>query len=495
VYVSPVRSFIAFALVLAACGGGDRSAVPATRTASSTSSQRGPDALLLRVPRGGGVARVTAYPNIDSVAWTATDAAPALDRVLAFDPDAGLIATIDSRGLPAWIDLRVGSVALPHQRGALHGITSIDGSTIFAVGDDGAVLRFTPAGTWLFKPPAPARSIFPLTGGNLLIVGGTHASERLWRIRPPATKILDSLTLPETTPGMGAVAPFADRVYLATSSRTLLGIHARRLASTKSIEFEHTISDIVATPSGDRFYVITDSSNRVNIVDQYQDRVSGTIELAARPRDLRVDPFGRFLLVRAASGDDVWVVSVGTDKVVGTIHSAWRGDVPFVAPDGAIAVSDGRDVTFLDRSNFQPIQRAVGGASEFWYPFLWNGLRARAAALDKPVEFPTDSPATLPPPRPVVRDTVVAPAPVTPRIVDSTKIGFTVSFAAVLNENVAREQAAKIIVEGHQARIVTGTTSGMTVYRVVLGPYPTREEADRVGRASGLSYVVIVGSP
>jgi cell division protein FtsN len=60
---------------------------------------------------------------------------------------------------------------------------------------------------------------------------------------------------------------------------------------------------------------------------------------------------------------------------------------------------------------------------------------------------------------------------------------------------VARDQAAKIVVEGHQARVVTGTTSGVTVYRVVLGPYATRDEAERIGRASGLSYYVMVGSP
>jgi cell division protein FtsN len=33
------------------------------------------------------------------------------------------------------------------------------------------------------------------------------------------------------------------------------------------------------------------------------------------------------------------------------------------------------------------------------------------------------------------------------------------------------------------------------VYRVVLGPYATRDEAERVGRASGLSYYVMVASP
>lgn len=448
---------------------------------------------MLRVPRTGGVGRVTAYPNTDSTVWTATDAAPPLDRVLAFDADAGLIATVDSRGLPAWIDLRVGTVTLPHLRGGLHGITSIDGSTIFAVGDDGAVLRFTTAGAWLFKPPIPARAVFPLSGGTLLILGGARDAARMWRMHPPATKLLDSLTLPQTATGPGAGAPFADRVYVATSDRTLLGVRARRLSATRPIEFDHKVTAIAATPSGDRFYVITDSSNRVSVVDQYQDRESGTIELAGRPRDLRVDPFGRFLLVRAATGDEVWVVSVGTDQVVGTVHSLWRGDVPFVAPDGAIAVSDGRDVAFLDPTTFHETRRSRGGASEFWYPFLWNGLRARAATLDRPVEFPTDSPATALPPPPPARDTVVA-APPPPRV-DSAKVGFLVSFAAVLNETVARDQAAKIIVEGHQARVVTTMTSGVTVYRVVLGPFATRDEADRVGRASGLSYYVMTGTP
>jgi cell division protein FtsN len=37
--------------------------------------------------------------------------------------------------------------------------------------------------------------------------------------------------------------------------------------------------------------------------------------------------------------------------------------------------------------------------------------------------------------------------------------------------------------------------NGMAIYRVVLGPFPSREEADRVGRASGVNYVVSAGTP
>src|SRR5207248_2604852 len=119
----------------------DRSDVPARRTASP-SPTRGPDALLLRVPRNGGRARVTAYPNVDSTVWMSTEPVPALDHVLAFDADAGLVAAVDSRGLPLWIDLNLGTFTSTG-RGKLRGPTTVDGSTIYGAGADGAVARFT----------------------------------------------------------------------------------------------------------------------------------------------------------------------------------------------------------------------------------------------------------------------------------------------------------------------------------------------------------------
>ena len=69
------------------------------------------------------------------------------------------------------------------------------------------------------------------------------------------------------------------------------------------------------------------------------------------------------------------------------------------------------------------------------------------------------------------------------------------SFAVLLNEPKARELAAKINVDGKPARVVTGVNEGTAVYRVVLGPYMTREEAERVGRASGQTYYVYAGTP
>jgi cell division protein FtsN len=72
-----------------------------------------------------------------------------------------------------------------------------------------------------------------------------------------------------------------------------------------------------------------------------------------------------------------------------------------------------------------------------------------------------------------------------------------VSFAAYLSEASARTRAASISVDGQKARVVAGQTPGTTttVYRVVLGPYPTRAEAERVGRESRESFWVYEGNP
>jgi len=416
--------------------------------------------------------------------------------VLAFDEEEGLLAAVDSRGLPLWIDLRTATVTRTG-RGKLHDLISIDGSTIYGVNADGAVERFTPPGNWTFKPPQPASAVFPQTNGAILILTGRGPSARLHRMHPPENTLLDTLALPNVTNGTGA--PLGDRVYFVSDRRSLTAVRARTLVKGDPITLDHGIAGMATTPSGDRFYVITDSSTDLTVLDPIQDRVSTTVRLPGWARDLRVDPFGRFVLVRAASGDSAWIVSIGTDKVVGTLHSAWRSDLPFVAPDGSIAVTEGADVAFIDPATLLAIRRAVDGAADFWYPFTWSGLRTRAQPVDTTSLAPTDvdtAPVTPAPPLRLPRTDTTPPRPLTPTTsADSSKIGFTVSFAVLLNDAKARELAAKIVVDGKPARVVTGVNDGTAVYRVVLGPYSSRDEAERVGRASGQTYYVYAGTP
>ena len=56
-------------------------------------------------------------------------------------------------------------------------------------------------------------------------------------------------------------------------------------------------------------------------------------------------------------------------------------------------------------------------------------------------------------------------------------------------------QAAAIRVDGKQARVMSTDNEGTPIYRVVLGPFATRAEAERIGRGAGRDYWIFEGLP
>jgi cell division septation protein DedD len=72
---------------------------------------------------------------------------------------------------------------------------------------------------------------------------------------------------------------------------------------------------------------------------------------------------------------------------------------------------------------------------------------------------------------------------------------WSVQVAAVLSEERAREIVRTIRVDGVTPRVVASAVDGARVFRVVMGPFSSRAEADRVGRQSGRDYWVFEGVP
>ena len=505
-----MRTFpAARALVLLACADSDRGD-PATRDSAARRTPAGPDPVVLRVPRGGGPATAYVYPQLDSAVWQSSANVPALDRVLAFDGDGGSIAFVDRMGLPGRLDLRLGSVARV-TRDRLSALASADGDAIYGVTPQGVVVRMTTAGeTWRLTPPAAARDVLPQPDGWLLVVADRGDETVMWRLRPPEKRLLDTLSLPRVSRLVRTRV--GDRVYLASEER-LLGVRTQGLEAVPGASFDAPVRALATTPSGDRIFVATDSSAEVAVFDRYQEDVASTIELPGPVRDLRVDPLGRLLLARPLAGDSAWVVSLSTGEVIGGVATTWRTDLPYVAPDGAVATARGEDVVFVDRERLAPVRTVRGGANDFWYTFAWTGFRPRAGGIDDPVEFrrPAPDPAPLVdtapvpadsgvPPRdsvavPVPRPSPDRPAPTPPRAEPPAPTGFLVSFAALLNADRARELAGQIEVDGQRARVVTGEQNGVPIYRVVIGPIASRAEADRLGRLSGRTFFIIEGAP
>jgi hypothetical protein len=289
-----------------------------------------------------------------------------------------------------------------------------------------------------------------------------------------------------------------DRLYLSTGT-DLIGVRTRTMERTATLTLDAPVEQLSATPSGDRVFVVMKDGNAVVVVDRYQEKVSGTIELGRKAGELRMDPLGRYLLVQVKSADSALVIALGTTRLVGALATAWRTDLPFVAPDGSIALAQGKDVILADGATLRPTTRVHDGAGDFWYAFRWTGFRPRDATLDQPVYFPVTVDTSATGDSTAATDSTAVPAtPRTPTSTDSAPrraTGWTVSFAALLTADKARDLAARIRVGNEAARVVTSVRDGQPIYRVVLGPYATRDEADRVGRESRQSYWVYEGGP
>jgi hypothetical protein len=495
-----VRAERIFPLIVAAvlaCEREDRSAdVAAGHTAS------GPDPIALRVPRLGGPVRAYLYPDLDSTVWRSAQPMPPIDRLLAFDQENGVIAFADEAGSAGWLDLRLGTVQRS-ERKRLGNVLSADGWSIFGIASDSSFVRTTPSGDWTFVSERRVRRLFPLPDGSLVLLGGSDVASSLFRLRPPEETITDSVTIPAADRAASTLV--GDRLYIS-AGRTLFGVAPNEIASRTEYRASDEILAIAPTPSGDRVFIAQKGSERLEVVNRYSGDLHGSVRLPGFATELRMDPVGRFLLARPAAGDSVWIVDLGIDRLVGTLASGWRNDLPSVAVDGRIAVLRGPDVFFIDpaKGPQDSDPRVKAGASDYWFFTRWNGFRPRARGIDVPVSFRIANDPGLPTPvtaPPTAADTtpttaVEAPAVIPPAPVPAAgRSGWTVSFAAVLSPERANEIAKEIVVDGANPRIAIGETAGTRVYRVILGPYPTREDAERVGRAARHSYWIYEAVP
>ncbi|MBK5187459.1 MAG: hypothetical protein JJD97_04390, partial [Gemmatimonadaceae bacterium] len=376
---------LALALVLAACHDADRRPPVASTESTVRASANGPDQLVLRFPRSGGLARAYAYPRVDSLVWTATNKAPALARLLGFDDGAGSVLAEDAKGGIVRVDLRRSEVTRDPAT-KLSDFVSADGSAAYGMGADGSVTRLTPAGRWIFKPPTPAHDVVPQPDGTLLVLANRDEGTVVWLIHPPDDRIADSVLLPRVTRSIRT--PTGDRVYFPVDSG-LVGVRGRDLQIVPSLRLPKKPHAVVTSPSGDRVYVAADSSNELLVVDRYTGNITTRIALPSPPSALRMDPMGRYVLARAAEGDTAYVLSVSTDRMIGAVPTQWRADLPAVAPNGWLALVRGKDVVLVDAESLATRRAVLGGAADDWMFVSWNGFRPRAASLDQPVTFGT----------------------------------------------------------------------------------------------------------
>lgn len=385
--------------------------------------------------------------------------------VVGFDVVGRRLVYRDSAGRLAAYDLIANRERTIAPSGALASLGS-DG-TLLAVGRTGTVVESQPWGTreWPGSLRGALREAFAAPGARLIAV------------RRGTTDTLAVATR-ESGLSVEVAAPAArdrsasrdgDAVAFATDSG-LVVIEERESDRPWFVALASPARAVVFSPSGHRLYVALDGREEIAVIDRFSRAARSTITLPAPAQALRADPWGRVLLARAAEGDDIWVIGIARERVLGRLSGGWSSDLPFVSRDGVLLSREGRAVVARNARSLDSLGAVAGGARELWLVGQWSPPRPTAAARAE---------ARL-------SDTARGGE----RVVERGETALWVQVSVSQNEAWARSLAEELRAGGRPVAVAEPRNPG-DGYRVLVGPYRSRDAADSAGRSLGRPYWIV----
>lgn len=420
---------------------------------------------MLRIAAAGGVARAYRATDLTPLAWSSSDKLPPAERVIGVDADQRqLVATDVKLGLLT-LDLDLRRVR-PVAAGARSGVAGPDG-TLFSVDSMGNVTRWVRGRASRFRERLPpgVSTLLPGPQGSLFgVLSGSRGVTWLAETEAPVT-----VPLPN---GPMVVSFWSDLVAVAADSGYVLwrpGARAPQFSRLRG-----GVRAVAFSPSGHRYFVGRERASLLAF-DRFGGDELGSLPLPSGCRALRADRTGAWLLARSASGDSVTVLDPAALSIVATVAAPWGRDLPAVASATTLLVRRGADVVALDMGrNMAETGRVPGGAADLWIPVGW-APRSEAA------------------PRAAVATAAAAAAADTAAVAATGDEGtILLQVSSSRNPAWATELAAKFKAQGLPAEVLS-PSSPDDPYRVVLGPYPTRDAAEEAGRRLGVpSFIVTV---
>ncbi len=457
-----LRLLLAGALAaLAACGDAER-----RPEGLPLALHQPPPSSLLRLPVQGGAVRTYRTSDLSELPWR-SEKAPKLRQGIGADLDGQTIYVTDTARTLLAIDLRNRRVR-SLQRGITAAGLGADG-VLYVVDTAGAVTQLGRRRPVVFqgKVSGPPGTVAGAMSGRLLVLPSSARKNLVVMSAGSPASTIPLAAAPAAT------TAFGDLVAVATEDGVLL---ADPLGSGEATQLKVSGSPqaVAFSPSGHRLYVARDE-DALFVYDRYSlDRI-GSIELPGPARELRSDLYGAWLLVRPAQGDSIWVVDVVARKHVATAASRWNSDLPAVAPPGTLLLRRGKDVVGLDLSDAKlpEVGRVKDGAADFWVAVAWSPEKDESPIVG-------------------ARDTLIG-ADSTAVASDSGGTRIYLQVSSSRNPAWANELAQRVSAAGLPASVLPPNT-GEDAYRVVLGPYATREAAEVASRSLNMPSFILTES-
>ena len=452
------RPLLAAALaVLVACRSGSQ---PYRGLSVATTT---PPSSLLRLPAAGGTAQLYRLPKLEPWGWRSAAPLPAVRRAIGADLDLGVVYALGSKNDVIAFDLLT-SRPRPQLAGGVREVAVGPDGTLFTVDDSLRVVQFVRRNPVHFesKLSSRPRDLYGTRGPALLAISSGQGA---------ALTVLHSDDQPVKVPlppGDAASTFWGDLLAVAADTAVVL-IDPDRPDQTVSIPVSGHARAVLFSPSGHRFYVARREGS-VLVFNRFTREQVGEIKLPGPAASLRSDPFGRWLMVHPPTSDSLWLVDLARNRFVRGFKADWAADLPTVTNQQALLLKQGGDVIAFDltQNEFPESGRVKGGSGDFWLPLAWTpetgtaSIGPEVAASDSQQ---TDSAGAAP----------------------DNRVYLQVSSSQ--NKAWSTELARQLEQQGLPASVLDPHTPDEG-FRVVLGPYPTREAAESTGRRLGRPFFI-----
>lgn len=451
---------------------------------------------LLRLPSAGGQAMLLWPDSLTAVGWRSNGGLPPLERGLATDLEERMVYAVDERSRLIGIDL-VTQRWRPFLVSARELSATPDG-VILGLDSTRRPLRFAGRALTAYRAAVEGGPVQLLRAPSSALVAYSRRSElaqvigedgELRRFQVPAGELTSTW--------------YGDLFVVATDSGVVY-VEPSGKPGPRFVAMKGGPTVAAFSPSGHRLYVARRRNDLV-MVDRFSGDELKTLALPGTMRAVRVDRTGRWLLGRPLEGDSIWVVDLVRWEVAATVQTGWAGDLPLVAGSKSLVVRDGKDLVAWDllRAIPGPVARLKGAASDVYLAIPW----LPKGATPEPENFQSiataeESVDSAPPAAAIPEQVAAEPAgPLPPPRAalgaETSEAGgqrLYLQVSASQNQEFGRALVEQLQTAGWAAQLLPRKDPA-DPFRVVIGPYRTREEADADGKRLGRTYFIFALEP